>query len=126
MTLQSFTEHPRQLAFLLTELPGTLSRDVVTVLSGAGVLEAGTVLAKVTASGKYVKAVDTAADGSQTAIAILTRRVDATSADVTDALVVANDAEVKKLQLIFDASVSDSTKLATKYTQLRAVNIKAR
>jgi hypothetical protein len=126
MTLQSFIEHPRQLAFLLTELPGTLSRDVVTVLSGQGVIEAGTVLAKVTASGKYVKSVDAAADGSQTAIAILARRVDATSADVTDALVVANDAEVKTLQLLFDASVSDGTKRTAKLTQLRAVNIKAR
>ncbi|NTI27660.1 head decoration protein [Rhizobium rhizogenes] len=124
--MQTFTEHPRQLAFLLTEAEGTLSRDVVTVLSGAGVLEAGTVLAKVTASGKYVKSVDTASDGSQTAIAVLARRVDATSADVADALIVANDAEVKDDMLIFDASVSDAAKRNTKLTQLRAVNIKAR
>jgi hypothetical protein len=124
--MQTFTEHPRQLAFLLSEAPGTLSRDVVTVLSGAGILEAGTVLAKVTASSKYVKAVDAAADGSQTAVAVLARRVDATSADVTDALVVANDAEVKDDMLIFDASVSDATKRNTKLTQLRAVNIKSR
>lgn len=120
------TEKPRNLGFILTELPRTLSRDVVTILSGSGKLDAGTVLAKVTASGKYVPAVDAAADGSQTAVAVLAYGVDATSADVPDTVVIANDAEVKDPMLIFHSSVSDATKRTAKLTQLRAVNIKAR
>ncbi|MDI7864305.1 head decoration protein [Rhizobiaceae bacterium n13] len=119
------TETPRDLGFLLTELPGTLSRDVVTIASGSGKLEPGTLLAKLTAGGKYVPSPATGADGSQTAIAVLAYAVDASSADA-EAVVVANDAEVKKPMLIYDASVDDDTKRNAKLTQLRALNIKAR
>jgi Bacteriophage lambda head decoration protein D len=120
------TENPRALSFVLTELDRTLSRDVVTIASGQGKLQAGTVLGKLTSGGKYVKSPATGSDGSQTAIAVLAYPVDATSADVTDAVVVANDAEVKNLMLIYDSTVDDNTKKAAKQTQLRAVGIKAR
>jgi len=53
----------------------------VTVASGEGVLEAGTVLGKVTASGKYAAYDNAASDGTQTAVAILADKVDATSSD---------------------------------------------
>ena len=86
----------------------------------------GTLLGKLTASGKYVPSPATGADGSQTAVAILAYAVDATSADVTDAVIVANDAEVKKPMLIYHSSVDDDTKRNAKLAQLRAVNIKAR
>ncbi len=118
-------ENPRALAFILSESGGYLSRDTVTIASGAGKLNAGTVLGKLTSGGKYVVSPDTGADGSQVAIAVLPYPGDPTSADVA-AVVIANDAEVKNPMLIFDASVSDSTKRNAKLTQLRAVNIKAR
>jgi hypothetical protein len=120
------TETARNLAFLLTELPGTLSRDTITVASGSGKLKAGTALAKVTATSKYVPAVATGADGSQTAIAVLAYGVDATSADITDAVIIGNDAEVKNQLLVFHSSVDDDTKRNAKLSQLLAVNIKAR
>lgn len=120
------TEGTRSLGFILSEADGTLSRDSVTIASGAGILQPGTVLGKITASGKYVASPDTGADGSQTAIAILAYGVDATSSDVTGALIIANDAEVKKDMLLYAASVSDQTKRDAKATQLRAVNIKIR
>lgn len=69
------------------------------------------------ASGKYVAAVDSATDGSQTGLAILFDDVDATAADVI-AAVIARDAEVRASDLTFDASVSDDGKKATKYSQL--------
>lgn len=47
----------------------------VTV-AGAAALEAGTVLGKVTASGKYVAYNGAAADGSETAVGILYHRVE--------------------------------------------------
>jgi hypothetical protein len=53
----------------------------ITIASGQGVLPRGQVLGQVTASGKYIKAVSTAVDGSQTPVCILVDAVDATSAD---------------------------------------------
>lgn len=43
----TFTENPRDLAFLLSEANGMLSREAITILSGEGKLLAGTVLGKV-------------------------------------------------------------------------------
>lgn len=124
----SFTETPRDLAFILSEGNRTRSRDVLTIKSGAGKLSAGTVLGKVTADDKYIVSpnAETAGfEGAETATAILGYEVDATSADV-DAVCVTGDAEVKDPMLVFAATVNDSTKRTAKLTQLRAVGIKAR
>ncbi len=118
-------EAPRKLAFVLTEDEGTLSRDVVTIVAGAGKLDAGTVLGRIAVSKKYKASPDTGADGAETAIAVLAEPVDATSADV-EALVISNLAEVKAPMLIFHSTVNDATKRAAKLDQLRAVHIKAR
>lgn len=123
------TEKARSLAFVLSEADRTLSRDVVTIVSGAGILEAGTVLGKITATGKYTAApaASTAGiEGAETALAILAYGVDATAADVTGVVIVANHAEVKDPMLIFHSTVNDATKRNAKLTQLRAVGIKAR
>lgn len=60
-----------------------LVTDTITVVSGAGVLQRGTVLGKITASGKYTTALSASSDGSQTPVAILADYTDATSADVS-------------------------------------------
>lgn len=52
-----------------------------TVKSGEGVLTRGTLLGKITSSGKYVKSLSASSDGSQVPTAILAHDVDATSAD---------------------------------------------
>lgn len=57
-----------------------VTRDV-TILTGQ-VISRGTVLGKITASGKYIKSLSAASDGSETPVAILADDVDATSADV--------------------------------------------
>lgn len=122
------TETPRDLGFLLSEGPRTLSRETVVIASGAGKLNAGTVLGKITASGKYIPspaAQVAGKEGAETAVAVLGYEVDATSTDV-QTVVIANDAEVKRPMLVFDPSVNDATKQTAKLTQLRAVNIKAR
>lgn len=126
--METFTEKARNLAFLLSEANGYLSREVLTIASGSGVLEAGTVLGKITVGGKYVPSPNAEVvgkEGAETALAILGYGVDATDADV-DVVCVTNDAEAKEPMLLFDASIDDSTKRAAKLTQLRAVNIKAR
>lgn len=119
---------PRNLAFMLSEATGKRSLQQVIVASGEGILEPGTVLGEVTASGKMVASPDAQVvgkEGGETATAILCYRVDATSADA-DAVVVDADAEVKTSMLLFEATVDDAAKTATKLDQLRAVGIKAR
>lgn len=64
------------------EIEPDFSREEIVIASGAGVLAIGTVLGKITASGKYVLHNNAASDGSEAAAGILGEAVDATSADV--------------------------------------------
>lgn len=57
--------------------------ESVVIASGAGALARGTLLGKVTASGKYVVSTSAASDGSQNPVAVLAEDIDATDADVT-------------------------------------------
>jgi len=126
--LDKKTEGPRALAFVLSEGNGSISRDTVTILSGSGVLDPGTVLGMVTASKKYTSSPNAEVvgkEGAETARAVLAYGVDATAADV-DAVVIARHAEVKIPMLIFDASVNDNTKKAAKRAQLAAADIISR
>jgi hypothetical protein len=52
MTVLLEARHPGE--FLMTEANGQRSRETITIASGAGIIAPGTVLGKVTASGKYV------------------------------------------------------------------------
>lgn len=68
-------------------------RDTVTrkrtIASGAGVLPRGTLLGKITASGKYLKSLAAAVDGSEVPDSILLEPVDATAADVDAGIALA-------------------------------------
>lgn len=55
----------------------------IVVASGEGVLTKGTVLGKITASGKFAAYDNAASDGSQTAVGVLGCDVDASSGDVS-------------------------------------------
>ena len=121
-------EGARDLGFLLTEAPGALSRESVTIASGEGVLAPGTVLGQVTASKKFVASPNAEVvgkEGGETATAILAYRVDATASDV-EAVVIDMNAEVKGPALAYHASVDDATKRGAKATQLRGAHIKVR
>jgi hypothetical protein len=120
MAVLTETRHAGE--FVLSEGNGNISRDSITIVSGAGVVRAGTVLGKITASGKYTPSPATGADGSQVAVAVNIYEVDATSADVAVAAIM-RDAEVNVNTLTYAASVDDNTKKAAKATQLAAVNI---
>ena len=125
------TEGARNLAFVLSEGNGSISRDVVTIVQGAGKLEPGTVLGRFTGGaneGKYTPSINVAADpdvGQQVAVAVLAYGVDATSDDA-EAVVIARHAEVKIGMLFYHSSVDDATKRAAKVAQLAAVDIIAR
>lgn len=93
------TEQKRAGEFLIAEGNGSISREKVVVASGSGVLVPGTVMGKVTATGKY-KAYDNAdaTTGLGTAAAVLYNEVDATAADV-EAVVIVRHAEVDEALL---------------------------
>lgn len=97
-------------AAVASEAAGTLSRETITVASGAGALADGTVLGRITASGKYV-AYDPAGtdDGRRTAAAVLMGAVDATSADVT-AVATVRLAEVWADRLAWASGVNSGQK----------------
>lgn len=103
-------------AFIKSEANGDLSREAIVIVSGSGKLLAGTVLGKITASGKYKPYDNDNADGSQTAAAILVYDVDATSADVTTVGIV-RLAEVWTNRLVWAATVAVGEK-APAYTEL--------
>lgn len=120
----SLSETPHDGSFLLSiDDDGNLSRDNIVVASGAGVLLPGTVLGKITASGKYVQVDHTASDGSQNAAGILFGRVDATSADA-NAVMVSRHAEVRGSALIYKSGESSSA--ATHVATLRGLTVVAR
>ena len=75
MTVLVETRHPAE--FILSEANGQRSREAITIASGAGIIAAGTVLGKVTASGKYVASAVGASDGSQVPAAIAIYGADA-------------------------------------------------
>ncbi len=90
--------------FIVSEGNGTISRESITVLSGE-TLEAGAVLGKVTASGKY-KALDPAAsDGSQVAVGILYDAVDASAADA-ECVAIMRLAEVNAAELVWPDGIT--------------------
>lgn len=121
--MTTLIEKRQPLSFVIYETPH-LSRETVTIeggSGGAGVVEAGTVLGKITASGKYVPSPATGSDGSQVAKAINAYRVDATGDDV-QAVVIAREAAVNGNMLVYDPSVNDPAKVLAKAAQLAAVN----
>lgn len=117
--MSSKTENPRTGDFLLSEANGTYSRE--NVILDTGVLDAGTVLGKITASGKYVILAPAAEDGSEDAAAILWSRADASVADAA-VVVIARDAEVKADALIWPAGITAPQKTAA-IAQLNALGI---
>lgn len=128
MPLSNKSEGARALAFILSEGNGSISREVVTIKSGAGKLSAGSVLGQITASGKYVISANAevvGSEGAESAKGVLAYPVDATSADVS-AVIIRRLTEVKKPMLIYDASVNDANKIATKLSQLATHSIIAR
>ena len=77
MTVLIEGRHPGE--FLMSEANRQRSRGNITIASGAGIIAPGTVLGKVTASGKYVASAIGATNGSETAVAVALYGCDAIS-----------------------------------------------
>ena len=109
--------------FIVSEGNGRISRETVTVLSGQS-REAGAVLGKVTASGKY-RALDPAAvDGSEVAAGILYEAVDASAADA-EGVAIVRLTEVNAAELLWPAGITGPEQTAA-LGELAALNIIAR
>lgn len=90
----------RRGGYIVSEGNGYISREVVTVDATGGAMEAGTILGKVTATGKYIEHVNAAVDGSEVAVAII---YDSISAVEDEVVITARDSEVNALDLTYDA-----------------------
>lgn len=111
--------HKRSGCYLGESAALNIINEEIIVASGAGVLLPGTVLGKITASGKYVLHDNALANGAENAAAILFHKVDATSADVKTVATVRGPATIFDPQLTYKAGISAPNKLAAQ-TALRA------
>jgi hypothetical protein len=98
--MTTFTETIHQGEFLLSEANSFRSRDVKTVtVSGADKWLSGTVLGKITATGKFVEYDEAGADdGRRVAAGILWNELDPVAGDI-EATVLVRDAEVIEAKL---------------------------
>ena len=97
--------------YVVSEAHGYRSREQVIIAGGSGRLRAGTVLGRVTATGKLKPFAPAATDGTQTAAAILWEGCDATAEDVRRTI-TARDSEVHANVLTFAAGTTDVQKTA--------------
>jgi Bacteriophage lambda head decoration protein D len=107
------------------ELNANYCRETVTLKAGTN-YALGSVLGRITASGKYrlSPAAQVAGDeGAETAVAVLLEAVDASSADKTGLVVARGPAIVSKAALIFDASVDLAAEKTAKHAQLAGAGI---
>lgn len=98
---------------------GTVHEDAVAVFGGAATWPAGSVLGKVTASGKYARFAPGASDGSEVPIAVLSQEVEAAGAgDVPIRLLIAGRVRAGDLVNNVDAALT-----AVQIDQLRDYSI---
>lgn len=120
-----YTEGRHAAEFVMSEANRMRSRDVITIVSGAGVVAPGTVLGKITASGKYQPSAIGAIDGSEVAVAINMYEVDATAADA-EVTAIVRDAEVNKNILTYHADRDQAAEKAAADAELAAQGIVVR
>jgi hypothetical protein len=117
------TETAHAGGFLVWEALRDYCRE--TVILAAGALQPGTVLGKITASGKYAAHDPAAADGTETAAAVLWDHADATGGDVAVVAVVRGPAIVNRHDLIFAGTPTDE-EIAAAHAALAAAGILVR
>ena len=106
--------------FLISEANGYRSRDTIVVLTGE-VLNAGTIIGKVTASGKNVRYDPVSSNGSETVAGIVFGNIDATDADA-NAVIISRDSEVNN-ELLTYSDGADASAITTANTELEALGI---
>ena len=120
--MPTLTQGPSQGDVVKIQFDPNYTNEAITLLLGTN-YKAGSVLGKITASGKYKLAVVGAVDGSAVAVAVLLNPSDATLADATGIILARGPAVVSKAALVFDASVNTVPLTATKWAELTTVGI---
>ena len=121
--MTTLTEGTHPGGFLVWEAFRDYTRETITV--AAGTLEPGTVLGKITASGKYAAHDPAAVDGTETAVAVLWGKADASGGDATAVAVVRGPAIVNRHDLVFAGTPSEA-EIAAAHTALLAAGILVR
>ena len=119
------TEGTRDMEFLVSEANDWRSRDEVTVTVPANTtFDAGTVMGKLTASGKFVRHNAALATGAEDETAVLGFNVVNSTGSAADytATVVARDAEVNGSDLTYEAG-ADGAQVITSNAALAALGI---
>ena len=116
------TQPPTMGDVLKYEVNPNYTRETIPLLAGTA-YPVGSVLGRITASGKYKLATSGGSDGAQTAAAVLLYAVDATLSDAEGIVVVRGPAIVSRAALSYDASVDDGAKITTKIGQLASLGI---
>ena len=102
------TEGKHAGGFLVWEVLRDYTRETVTIASGAGKLEPGTVLGKITAGGKYTTLAPAATNGSQNAAGILWDKVDASAADAPGVIMLRGPAIVNRHEIIWPDGATEA------------------
>jgi hypothetical protein len=117
------TETPHAGGFLVWEALRDYCRSSVILASGD--LQPGTILGKITASGKYAAHDPAASNGTQTAAAILWNRADATGGD-TNAVVLLRGPAIVNQHEISIPGTPTAPQIAAAHAALLTVGILVR
>jgi hypothetical protein len=120
--MTTLTEGKHAGGFLVWEVLRDYTRETVTIASGAGKLEPGTVLGKITTGGKYTGLAPAATNGSQTAAGILWAGVDASAADAPGVVVLRGPALVNQHELVWPDGATEA-QITAATTALAALGI---
>lgn len=125
MSVISTSVHTRSNLIAHEYLPSyAYCTEVVTVNDTAGTLAVGTVMGKVTSSGKYKRAVETASDGSKVFAGIVGEAVTiAGSTDTSVVLITRGPIGVKKAGIVLDSTYDDATKKNVIYAAMTAAGM---
>ena len=114
-------KHPG--GFLVWEAFRDYTRETITV--AAGTLQSGTVLGRITASGKYTAHDPAAVDGTETAVALLWGRADASGGEIPAVALLRGPAIVNRHDLVFAGTPSEA-EIAAAHADLLAAGILVR
>ncbi|UYP69614.1 head decoration protein [Thalassobacter stenotrophicus] len=120
--MTTLTEGKHAGGFLVWEVLRDYTRETATISSGAGMLEPGTVLGKITTGGKYTVLTPGATNGSQNAAGILWAGVDASAADAPGVVVLRGPAIVNRHELVWPDGATEA-QITAATTALAALGI---
>ena len=120
--MTTLTEGKHAGGFLVWEVLRDYTRETITIASGAGKLEPGTVLGKITTGGKYTGLAPAATNGSQNAAGILWAGVDASSADASGVVLLRGPALVNQHELVWPEGATEA-QITAATTALAALGI---